>query len=126
MTRRGAVPALVAVMASMFAAAVASFVAAWSLAARAHTAPSGWRYDPECCGVMDCAPVPPGAVREAQGGYVVTLRAGDHPMVTDAGLVAAVPHGDPRIRVSGDEHRHVCVSATSVRVLCIYVPPGGV
>lgn len=92
----------------------------------AHHAPAGWRYDPECCGVMDCAPVPDGAVREVHGGYVVTLRAGDHPMVNDGGLVATVQHGDPRIRISGDEHRHACVSAASGRLLCIYVPPGGV
>lgn len=110
---------------SVALAALTLAVLAWAAMARAHQAPSGWAYDVECCHTMDCAPVPDGAIRETHGGYVVTLRAGDHPMVSDGGLVATVPHGDPRIRVSGDEHRHACVS-TGGRLLCIYVPPGGV
>ena len=43
---------------------------------------------------------------------------------TAAPVTAFIPHGDRRIRVSGDEHRHACVMAG--RVLCIYVGPGGV
>jgi hypothetical protein len=62
-------------------------------------------------------------VVEASGGYSVRLAPGDHPLVR-APVTAFIPHGDRRIRVSGDEHRHACVMGG--RILCIYVPPGGV
>ena len=92
-------------------------------AAFAHTAPSGWAYDRDCCSDMDCAPVPDSAVREATGGYSVRLVPGGHPLVS-APMSAFVAHGSPALRVSGDDRRHVCVSHG--RVLCVYVPPGGV
>jgi hypothetical protein len=92
--------------------------------AAAHRAPSGWEYDQACCSDLDCAPVPESAVVEATGGYIVRLVPGQHPMVR-APLAAFLAHGDSRIRVSGDEHRHACVSGSG-RLLCIYVPPGGV
>lgn len=97
----------------------------FAVPALAHQAPSGWAYDRECCHNLDCAPAPDGAIREVQGGYQVTLAPGSHPMVRDRTVTGFVPHGDPRIRVSGDEDRHACVSGTG-RILCIYIPPGGV
>lgn len=99
---------------------------ATALPAAAHQAPAGWEYDLDCCSTRDCAPVRGGAVREVAGGYQVTILPGTHPMVrAGAPAVSAfVAHGDARIRVSGDDARHACVIAG--RVLCIYVPPGGV
>lgn len=97
-----------------------------AVGASAHEAPSGWSYDRECCHDLDCSTVPDGAIREVAGGYSVMLSAGQHPML--AGTARAevfLPHGDPRIRVSGDQHRHACVSRTG-HVFCIYIPPGGV
>ena len=35
-----------------------------------------------------------------------------------------VPHGDPRIRTSGDERKHACVSRFGA-IYCLYVPPSG-
>lgn len=94
--------------------------------ATAHQAPAGWDYDPECCHNIDCAPVPDGTVREVQGGYEVVLRPGQHPMLRGSVEVQIfIPHGDRRIRVSGDSDRHVCVSGYGT-VFCIYIPPGGV
>jgi hypothetical protein len=95
-------------------------------AAQSHTAPAGWEYDRECCSVHDCSPVADGVVQEVAGGYAVTLRYGDHPMVREnTSLDFFVPHGDPSIRVSGDGHKHVCLSGYGT-LYCIYVPPGGV
>jgi hypothetical protein len=96
--------------------------------AAAHQAPAGWSYDPECCSSMDCAMVPDAAVREVRGGYSVTLAPGMHPMVPVgvAPVSHFIAHGDSRIRVSGDEHKHACVSRFSGHVYCVYVPPGGV
>jgi hypothetical protein len=108
----------------LLAGAIALAAAAWVALAHAHQAPSGWAYDPECCSDLDCAPVPESAVVEATGGYSVRLAPGQHPMVRTP-LAAFLAHGDSRIRVSGDEHRHACVSSSG-RLLCIYVQPGGV
>ena len=96
------------------------------MGAHAHRAPSGWAYDHECCHHLDCAPAPQGAVREVAGGYQVTILPGTHPMVRAGAPAVAgfVPHGDPRMRPSGDADRHVCILRG--QVVCVYVPPGGV
>lgn len=96
-----------------------------------HNAPGGWTYDYDCCGGDptgahphgDCYPVPDVTIREVQGGFEVTLSGRDHPLVRIP-IAEVVPHGDPRLRVSGDEKKHACVLAG--RLLCIYLPPGGV
>lgn len=109
--------------------AAAALVAAGALSwARAHQAVAGWTYDGACCSGRDCALAVPGTVREVHGGYAVRVAPGTHPMVPLGADVVEefVAHGDARIRVSGDEYRHVCVGQYSRRVLCIYVPPGGV
>lgn len=106
-----------------FRAILAALLALAAAAALAHQAPSGWSYDRECCSEADCAPVPDFAVREATGGYVVRLLPGDHPMVATP-LAAFLAHGSPMLRASGDGRKHVCASGG--RVLCVYLPPGGV
>ena len=95
--------------------------------ALAHRAPSGWAYDPECCHDMDCAPVTDAAIREVAGGYQVTIAPGAHPMVPAGAAAVAgfVAHVDRRIRASGDDRRHACISRAGT-ILCIYVQPGGV
>jgi len=96
--------------------------------AAAHQAPSGWDYDPECCSARDCAPARAGHVREERRdgvlGYRVVVPLGEH-HYSRVPVDAFLPLGDPRIRVSGDEDRHVCL-ARSGHVYCIYIPPGGV
>lgn len=93
--------------------------------ALAHQAPAGWEYDRDCCSDFDCAPAPIGGVREVAGGYQVSIPPGTHPRVPagSAGVAGFVPHGDARIRVSGDAQRHACILGG--RVLCLYIPPGG-
>jgi hypothetical protein len=89
--------------------------------ALAHQAPSGWSYDAACCSDSDCAMVPPGAIREASGGYAVEMV----PRGSDP-VRAFIPHGDERIRPSGDEFRHACIGPHTRQVICIYVPAGAV
>lgn len=92
--------------------------------AAAHQAPAGWEYDRECCDMQDCAQVADATIREVAGGYEVVIAPGQHPFVS-VPVRAFVPHGSPKIRVSGDEHKHACVARHGY-VYCIYVPPGGV
>lgn len=98
------------------------------LAVLAHQAPAGWAYDPECCSSHDCQQVADGAIREVAGGYSVVIRPGTHIMVPPdrPAVEVFIPHGDRRIRPSGDQHRHACVARFRDHVYCIYVPIGGV
>jgi hypothetical protein len=92
----------------------------------AHQAPGGWHYDSDCCSSHDCAPVADTAIREVAGGYFVLLHHGEHHMLAEGYAIAdMVPFADPRLRVSGDGQKHACISRSG-RLLCIYVPPGGV
>ncbi len=70
----------------------------------AHQAPSGWWYDPFCCGGQDCHPVV---------GVVVT---GDG-FVVAGELMAG---NDPRILPSQDDAFHLCQDETGIH--CLYVP----
>jgi hypothetical protein len=112
-------------------AASAILTLALATCALAHEAPSGWRYDGDCCSSLDCAELPPGAVTlEGSAGYRVRLAPGQHPMAP-AGGEWLVPHdrrmtshsAAPAIRPSGDEHYHGCILGGALR--CLYVPHGG-
>lgn len=108
-----------------FALAAAALFA--SMAAHAHTAPSGWAYDPQCCGGMDCAPIPASAVREQSGGFYVTLEAGQHPMVKKH-WERFIPYG--LMKPSGDGEFHICIRGDNPAYIapsepiCFYVPTG--
>jgi hypothetical protein len=96
------------------------------LAARAHQAPSGWQYDPECCSGRDCAEVAPPTV--TPDGLVFFVVPGGHPAATRAGrpLTVTVAHDDRRIRASGDDHWHLCLTLDGrAHVLCVYRPAMG-
>lgn len=79
----------------------------------AHQAPSGWEYDPWCCNHQDCRQLPEGDVNEVKGGWYVKS------------LDVFIPYTHPQLRVSGDEHFHLCELPKGT-VRCFYVPPGGV
>lgn len=70
----------------------------------AHQAPSGWSYEPFCCGGQDCAPVS-GVTATPFGWHV----AGEF-----------IAYNDPRIRRSQDGSFHLCRSARGTH--CLYVP----
>jgi len=82
------------------------------LALPVHDAPSGWSYDMQCCGGMDCHQVADGTVEETSNGIEVK------------GFGVLSDH-DPRVRWSGDEHDHLCINNNAFPpiLLCVYRRP---
>jgi hypothetical protein len=91
-------------------------LAATSLPAAAHDAPSGWSYDPVCCSNQDCRPEQ-SEVRATSRGW----------FVTSTGEV--IRYGDRRIHESKDGEFHRCLMQKGVTgpglTRCLYVPPMG-
>lgn len=86
--------------------------------AAAHEFYSGW-----CCNQRDCAPIPASSVTASPEGYVIVLRAGEHPMVTqDQRFVVAY---DAKMQVAPDGRWHVCLYPTQAQLRCIYRPDVG-
>lgn len=120
------------------AAAIAAILAGAALIGCAvdqafgHDAPSGWSYSSVCCGGNDCAPVPQSAIQLTPEGVVVTLRPGDHPMVTREHRWVVQGGGKvgqteiDQVGRSGDEHHHVCLYPNEYTLRCVYLAEGGV
>lgn len=100
------------------------FALAW--AARSHQAPSGWEYPISCCSNQDCARVSAEAVRERRGGWHVTVTAGTHPQVLAGAPAIMVFVAAAEAQPSPDGEYHICLHPSDKRVLCFFVPPGGV
>ena len=81
-------------------------------------------YDPTCCSDRDCAPVSAGTFEATPEGYRVTLRPGDHPLVTQT-MTKVFPYDSPKIRDSFDGAYHACISPAQPVFFCIYVPSAG-
>jgi hypothetical protein len=88
-----------------------------SVSAAAHS----W-YDPVCCSERDCAPIPYEAVEITDDGYLVTLRAGDHLMVSST-VVHVVAYAD--VLKSQDGEYHACLFPNQNVMRCFYAPPIG-
>lgn len=88
--------------------------------AAAHMSPGGMAYEAWCCSNKDCAPVPSTAFRAIPGGWEITVRPGDHPMVTRVHTFS-VPYGDTRPATDGEHH--ICLWPTEDDLRCVYVPP---
>jgi hypothetical protein len=69
----------------------------------------------------DCDHIPSEAVREGQGGYYVTLRAGEHPMVTET-ISVVVPYRSAQ--VSQDGEYHICFNS-KMEVRCFFAGSRG-
>lgn len=93
--------------------------------ALAHNAPSGWTYPPSCCNGGDCAQIPHGRVRAAPGGWRVTLRPGDNPMVTEATGAVTVFVPASATQPSPDREFHICLWPTHDSVRCFWAPEAG-
>ena len=99
-------------LALLWAATALCWTLVFAHSVRAHEAPSGMRYDPECCSNMDCAPA-----------TSVTLHPDGSRTITNAiGLTATFPRSFP-VRPSTDGKLHSCVSKSSGRPLCLYAVP---
>jgi len=83
-------------------------------------------YDAACCSDRDCAPVDPSAVKAVEGGFLVVVEPGTHPMLAEGQerIERFVEHGNPRLRQSQDNNYHVCLNPWR-HVLCVYIPPLG-
>lgn len=88
-----------------------------------HSSKGGMEYDPSCCNGGDCAELPGHAVKEIRGGWEVTIRAGENPMVKSGSVTHRVKHEDAK--VSTDGAFHACLWPTRDHMRCFYAPPGG-
>jgi hypothetical protein len=91
-------------------------------AAHAHDAPTGWSYDPWCCGGHDCQPISSEYVEITENGFLVTLPEGSH-------ITARRDHerlfGYDDVRHSEDMEFHACILPRTQEFRCLYVPPFG-
>ena len=86
--------------------------------------PLGWKYDAVCCHGShidgDCQAISDETVTPIPGGYRITLRPGDHRLVTK-------PHvyeiKQEKVRESPDGAYHACLYPTEDRLQCFYAPP---
>jgi len=86
------------------------------LPARAHEAPTGWKYPWACCSNMDCQEVQSSAVSERPQGYVIQ----------STGEVVA--YADKRVKNSPDGEYHWCAHQKGIdagHTICLFVPPKG-
>lgn len=79
-------------------------------------------YPLDCCSGKDCAWISDRLVEITPGGYRVTLRPGDHPMVK-----APVTHFVEyrKARPSPDGAYHICLAPGGATFLCLFAPPMG-
>jgi hypothetical protein len=101
--------------------------------ALAHSAPTGWEYDPRCCSGKDCALLPNGSVKALSDGYHIYLEVGQHPMATLQPIQVVIPYNSHKIKESPDGEYHGCFSQQYKNnageifqnSFCLYVPPMG-
>lgn len=108
-------------------AGVAAFTALYWEPADAHEALSAagvtWKYDGFCCNgdsrTGDCQMIPARSVKIVKGGFEITLKPGDHRLITrrhDFSLPQA------QARRSKDEDYHLCLYPTEDTLRCFYAP----
>jgi len=86
------------------------------IAPASSTQPFGWMYDPSCCSIRDCAPMPPGEIVATEQGW----------RVESTGEV--IPYTSSKIKRSRDDLFHRCAISgdfTRKTSLCLYVPDMG-
>lgn len=107
---------LLMVIAVLIMAFIMVAASAWLSEAEAHQAPTGWTFDPRCCGNGDCYPVQDDAIRETPSGYLVEATGEVIPYQSTKVLPS--PDGLPyRCSVQGNVTAHT---------YCLYLPKGGV
>jgi len=111
------------------AAAIFIYVVQSGRPAYAHMAPSGWVYPSWCCSAArgvpgrmtgDCAPIPHEAVQIMETGFQITLKPGDHPLVTKVNVYFIA---FDKVRQSQDNDYHVCLYPTEASLRCLFIPP---
>ena len=101
--------------------------------AKAHSAPTGWEYDYDCCSNKDCSELPSEAVKITDAGYVVTVTPEMNNQIksTRTYTIRYIATG---MRESKDGKYHICLRPEYANnagevfgggVICFYVPPQG-
>jgi hypothetical protein len=95
--------------------------------ARAHSSDGGMTYSAFCCtgdaATGDCFEVPDSTVKPIEGGWRVTLRKGQHRMVTSPVVEHFVPYGTEKKATDGKYH--VCLFPNEKTMRCFYAPGMG-
>lgn len=103
---------------------IATVLLIWPV--RAHEAPTGFKFSTWCCNGNsvhgDCAQIPASAVEEVPGGYQITLKPGDHHMVTKV-HVFFMKQSD--VKLTDDGNFYACLYPTEDTLRCFYAPPSG-
>ena len=79
--------------------------------ARAHDAPSGWAYAPECCSNRDCHQIEDDAVTIVPGGWRIKATG------------EIFRQAEVRMSKDGRFHRCSVQGRDDARTFCLYVPP---
>jgi hypothetical protein len=89
----------------------------------AHEALTGWKYEAFCCNGNehngDCQMISTKNVRVTPQGYDISLRPGEHRLVTRRHDFS-VPQS--QTRRSGDEEYHLCLYPDEDTLRCFYAP----
>lgn len=91
-----------------------------------HSSMTGMEFDRWCCNGNavngDCQSIPSTSVRAITGGYQITLKPGDHPMVT---RVHVFQMEMAKVRWSTDGRFYACLFPNEDTLRCFYAPPLG-
>ena len=96
---------------------------AWPRGASAHDAPSGFKYDKQCCGDHDCHPTPCENISSTDGGFTYS----------DPVTRATYFFTRDKMKMSLDGECHVCLhkvnnwdtnhnQSINVSPICVYLP----
>ena len=106
---------------------LATFMVAFFMVATTPRAFGHSFYDPNCCNgdseTGDCQAIPETSVTSTPGGFIVTLRPGDHRLVT-VEHTWTVPFGEVKWDFP-DGRFHACLWPTEYTLRCFYAPPMG-
>jgi hypothetical protein len=122
------------VIGALFALALGLMVALmWANSAKAHSAPTGWEYDYDCCSNKDCSELPSEAVQITDNGYVVTVTPDMNNQIK-ATRTYTIAYTATGLRESKDGEYHICLRPEYANnageifgggVICFYIPPQG-
>lgn len=89
--------------------------------------PEGWSFDGWCCNGNavegDCDRIPTSSVKPVNGGFKVTLRPGDHRLVTAPQSYPVFAQKD--VRDAPDGYYYACLYPTQEKLRCLYGPAMG-
>lgn len=114
------------VLAALIGAALIIAIALLVWPAGAHQSPTGFKFSSWCCNGNsehgDCQQIPASAVEELPDGYRITLKPGDHHMVTKEHVFFKKPD---EVKFTDDGNFYACLYPDEDTLRCFYAPPLG-